>query len=105
MATSLYARLWLCAATARRERSVPQSSACPEATRPCLKMSKSTARRREGGAVQPVRALPAEGSMKRKIEHTITVEECVAAAGSACTIVNCRRGKVVFSQGDDADSI
>ena len=34
-----------------------------------------------------------------------TVEECFASAGLAATTVDCRRGQVIFSQGDTADSI
>jgi CRP/FNR family cyclic AMP-dependent transcriptional regulator len=43
--------------------------------------------------------------MNTKIGDTITVEACLASAGLPRTIVDCRRGKVVFSQGDEADSI
>jgi CRP/FNR family cyclic AMP-dependent transcriptional regulator len=43
--------------------------------------------------------------MKTKIGHTSTVEGCLASAGVARRIVDCRRRQVIFSQGDDADSI
>jgi CRP/FNR family transcriptional regulator, cyclic AMP receptor protein len=43
--------------------------------------------------------------MNPTIGDTITVEACLASAGLPQTIVDCRRGKVVFSQGDEADSI
>jgi CRP/FNR family cyclic AMP-dependent transcriptional regulator len=43
--------------------------------------------------------------MSTKIGETITVEACLASAGLPRTIVDCRRGKVVFSEGDEADSI
>jgi CRP/FNR family cyclic AMP-dependent transcriptional regulator len=43
--------------------------------------------------------------MKPKIGETITVEACLASAGLARTIVDCRRGKIVFSQGGEADSV
>jgi CRP/FNR family cyclic AMP-dependent transcriptional regulator len=43
--------------------------------------------------------------MKPKIGETITVEACLASAGLARTVVDCRRGNVVFSQGGEADSV
>lgn len=45
------------------------------------------------------------GRMKTNNRQTIAVEECLASAGLARTIVNCRRGEVIFRQGDHADSI
>jgi CRP/FNR family cyclic AMP-dependent transcriptional regulator len=42
---------------------------------------------------------------KARIRDTITVERCLASAGLARTVVDCRRGKVVFSQGDEANSV
>jgi CRP/FNR family cyclic AMP-dependent transcriptional regulator len=43
--------------------------------------------------------------MKTKIRDGITVAEWIASAGLAHAIVDCRRGTVVFSQGDEANSI
>jgi CRP/FNR family cyclic AMP-dependent transcriptional regulator len=43
--------------------------------------------------------------MKTKLGHRITVAGCLASAGPARRIVDCRRRQVIFSQGDDADSI
>jgi len=43
--------------------------------------------------------------MKAEIGHTITVEECLASAGLPRTIVDCHRGEIIFSQGDNADSV
>jgi CRP/FNR family cyclic AMP-dependent transcriptional regulator len=43
--------------------------------------------------------------MKTKIRDRITVAKCIASAGLARTIVDYRRGTVVFSLGDEANSI
>lgn len=46
-----------------------------------------------------------EGRMKSDIRPTIDVEECLASAGLARTILTCREGDVICSQGDEADSL
>jgi CRP/FNR family cyclic AMP-dependent transcriptional regulator len=57
------------------------------------------------GRVQTAQVPSTKGNLKTKIRDTITVAGCFAAAGLAGTIVDCRRGTVVFSQGDQANSI
>ncbi len=43
--------------------------------------------------------------MKSDIRPTIDVEGCLASAGLARTILTCREGDVICSQGDEADSL
>lgn len=43
--------------------------------------------------------------MTATLRQTIDVEACLASAGRARTIVDCPEGEVIFSQGDDADSL
>lgn len=43
--------------------------------------------------------------MKSDIRPTIAVEECLASAGLARTILTCREGDVICSQGEEADSL
>ena len=43
--------------------------------------------------------------MKADMRHTLNVEKCLASAGRARTVLDCRGGEVIFSQGDAADSI
>jgi CRP/FNR family cyclic AMP-dependent transcriptional regulator len=46
-----------------------------------------------------------ERRMKTDIKPTIDVEACLASAGLARTILACREGDVICSQGDEADSL
>jgi len=43
--------------------------------------------------------------MRSDIRPTIAVEECLASAGLTRTILTCREGDVICSQGDEADSL
>ena len=43
--------------------------------------------------------------MKSDIRPTIAVAECLASAGLARTILTCREGDVICSQGEEADSL
>jgi CRP-like cAMP-binding protein len=43
--------------------------------------------------------------MKADIPQTITFESSLASAGLARTVVDCHKGEVIFSRGDDAENI
>jgi CRP/FNR family cyclic AMP-dependent transcriptional regulator len=66
-------------------------------------MSNSESSRDGAASALTVPSQPERG--KARIRDTITVERCLASAGLARTVVDCRRGKVVFSQGDEAKSV